>query len=166
MMLRHNLRTDAQICGKSASQASLFVRHGRGVNRVYCTGIDQKCLVVSYFNITSSAQESCVAVRPNYIRKWNFTKQHFPVATVSAGAKIREDRHTDPNAIPSHSSLGARVTNRRDQQTHHWAKPPLARVGVSLHDDPLDLGDDAVVTRRQNGRRHLGYSCKLYTRLR
>ena len=35
MMLRHNLRTDAQICGKSASQASLFVRHGRGVNRVY-----------------------------------------------------------------------------------------------------------------------------------
>ena len=32
MMLRHNLRTDAQICGKSASQASLFVR---GVNRVY-----------------------------------------------------------------------------------------------------------------------------------
>ena len=36
MMLRHNLRTDAQICGKSATQASLFVRHGRGVNRVYC----------------------------------------------------------------------------------------------------------------------------------
>ena len=36
MMLRNNLRTDAQICGKSASQASLFVRHGRGVNRVYC----------------------------------------------------------------------------------------------------------------------------------
>ena len=36
MMLHHNLRTDAQICGKSASQASLFVRHGRGVNRVYC----------------------------------------------------------------------------------------------------------------------------------
>ena len=27
MMLRHNLRTDAQICGKSASQVSLFVRH-------------------------------------------------------------------------------------------------------------------------------------------
>ena len=37
MMLRHNLRTDAHICGKSASQASLFVRHGRGVNRVYCS---------------------------------------------------------------------------------------------------------------------------------
>ena len=36
MMLRHNLHTDAQICGISASQASLFVRHGRGVNRVYC----------------------------------------------------------------------------------------------------------------------------------
>ena len=36
MMLSHNLRTDAQICGKSATQASLFVRHGRGVNRVYC----------------------------------------------------------------------------------------------------------------------------------
>ena len=35
MMLRHNLRTDAQICGKSATQASLFVRHGHGVNRVY-----------------------------------------------------------------------------------------------------------------------------------
>ena len=35
MMLRHNLRTDAHICGKSATQASLFVRHGRGVNRVY-----------------------------------------------------------------------------------------------------------------------------------
>ena len=35
MMLRHNLRTDAHICGKSASQASLFVCHGRGVNRVY-----------------------------------------------------------------------------------------------------------------------------------
>ena len=35
MMCRHNLRTDAQICGKSASQASLFIRHGRGVNRVY-----------------------------------------------------------------------------------------------------------------------------------
>ena len=35
MMLHHNLRTDAHICGKSASQAYLFVRHGRGVNRVY-----------------------------------------------------------------------------------------------------------------------------------
>ena len=35
MMLRHNLRTDVQNCGKSATQASLFVRHGRGVNRVY-----------------------------------------------------------------------------------------------------------------------------------
>ena len=35
MMLRQDLRTDAQICGKSASQASLFVHHGRGVNRVY-----------------------------------------------------------------------------------------------------------------------------------
>ena len=35
MMLRHDLRTGAQICGKSAIQASLFVRHGRGVNRVY-----------------------------------------------------------------------------------------------------------------------------------
>ena len=35
MMLHHNLRTDAQICGKSATQPSLFVRHGRGVNRVY-----------------------------------------------------------------------------------------------------------------------------------
>ena len=35
MMLCHDLRTDAQICGKSATQASLFVRHGRGVNRVY-----------------------------------------------------------------------------------------------------------------------------------
>ena len=35
MMLRHNLRTDAQICGKSATQDSLFVRHGRGVNWVY-----------------------------------------------------------------------------------------------------------------------------------
>ena len=34
-MLRHDLCTDAQICGKSASQASLFVQHGRGVNRVY-----------------------------------------------------------------------------------------------------------------------------------
>ena len=37
MILRHNLRTDAQICGKSATQASLFVRHGRGVNRAYMT---------------------------------------------------------------------------------------------------------------------------------
>ena len=37
MMLRHNLHTNAQICGKSATQASLFVRHGRGVNRVYST---------------------------------------------------------------------------------------------------------------------------------
>ena len=34
MMLRHNVRTDAQICGKSARQASLFVRLGRGMNRV------------------------------------------------------------------------------------------------------------------------------------
>ena len=35
MMLRHDLRTDAHICGTSASQASLFVHHGRGVNWVY-----------------------------------------------------------------------------------------------------------------------------------
>ena len=39
MMLRPNLRTDAQICGKSANQASLFVRHGRVVNRVYCDNV-------------------------------------------------------------------------------------------------------------------------------
>ena len=36
MILRHDLRTDAQIGGKFASQASLFVHHGRDVNRVYC----------------------------------------------------------------------------------------------------------------------------------
>ena len=35
MMLRHDLRTDAHICGKSARQASLFGHHGRDVNRVY-----------------------------------------------------------------------------------------------------------------------------------
>ena len=35
MMLRHDIRTDEQMCGKFASQASLFVHHGRGVNRVY-----------------------------------------------------------------------------------------------------------------------------------
>ena len=35
MMLRHYLRTDAQISGKIASQASLFLHHGRDVNRVY-----------------------------------------------------------------------------------------------------------------------------------
>ena len=35
MMLHHDLRTDAQICGKVASQASLFVHHGRDVNMVY-----------------------------------------------------------------------------------------------------------------------------------
>ena len=35
MKLRHSLRTDAQICGKSATQAYLFVRHGLGVNMVY-----------------------------------------------------------------------------------------------------------------------------------
>ena len=34
MMLRPDLRTDAHICGTSASQASLFVHHGRAVNRV------------------------------------------------------------------------------------------------------------------------------------
>ena len=43
MMLRHNLRTDAQMCGKSATQASLFVRHGRGVNRVYW--VSSSCLI-------------------------------------------------------------------------------------------------------------------------
>ena len=36
MMLRHDLRTDVHICGKFASQASLFVHHGRDVNIVYC----------------------------------------------------------------------------------------------------------------------------------
>ena len=44
MMLRHDLRTDAHICGKFASQASLFVHHGRDVNRVY--SIDE--LVINF----------------------------------------------------------------------------------------------------------------------
>ena len=47
MMLRHNLRTDAQICGKSASQASLFVRHGRGVNIQNGCGSVQWCIELS-----------------------------------------------------------------------------------------------------------------------
>ena len=34
MMLRHDLRTDAHICGKFAT---LSVHRGRGVNRVYST---------------------------------------------------------------------------------------------------------------------------------
>ena len=41
MMLRNNLRTDAQLCGKSASQAYLFVRHGRGVNRPLSRRLDR-----------------------------------------------------------------------------------------------------------------------------
>ena len=41
MMLRQDLRTDAQIYGKSASQAYIFVHHGRGVNRVYCVVADR-----------------------------------------------------------------------------------------------------------------------------
>ena len=39
--------TDAQICGKSASQASLFVRHGCGVNRVYCRALIKYTLMPS-----------------------------------------------------------------------------------------------------------------------
>ena len=35
MTLPHDLRTDAQMCGKFASQASLSVHHGRDVNRDY-----------------------------------------------------------------------------------------------------------------------------------
>ena len=35
MILRHDLGTDAQICGIFASQASFFVHYGRDVNRVY-----------------------------------------------------------------------------------------------------------------------------------
>ena len=52
MILRHNLRTDAQICGKSASQPSLFVRHGRGVNRVYWVALDTAILVIAVKNLT------------------------------------------------------------------------------------------------------------------
>ena len=62
MMLRHNVRTDAQICGKSATQASLFVRHGRGVNKVYCNKdydrFDVIIMLVLYA-ITSSTGFAC-----------------------------------------------------------------------------------------------------------
>mmetsp|Transcript_71005 Transcript_71005/g.140738 ORF Transcript_71005/g.140738 Transcript_71005/m.140738 type:complete len:268 (+) Transcript_71005:310-1113(+) len=35
-------------------------------------------------------------------------------------------------------------------------EPPSPRVGVSVHDDPLDLSDRPVVTMRHVGRRHEG----------
>ena len=44
MMLRHDLRTDAQICGKFASQASLFVHHGRDVNRVELFHLNERTI--------------------------------------------------------------------------------------------------------------------------
>ena len=58
MMLRHNLRTDAHICGKSVTQASLFVRHGRGVNRVYCTWADLAIPTLAGVNCAKHWEES------------------------------------------------------------------------------------------------------------
>ena len=63
MMLRHNLRTDAQICGKSATQASLFVRHGRGVNRLYSSSF---CTTRCLGNKVSSPFVRRYAIAPNY----------------------------------------------------------------------------------------------------
>ena len=56
MMLRHDLRTDAHICGKFASQPSLFVHHGRGVNRVYCVVLS----VQQLYNLTKCEPWSIV----------------------------------------------------------------------------------------------------------
>ena len=39
-----------------------------------------------------------------------------------------------------------------------WTKSPATRVRISLHDAPLDLGDDAVIARRELNRGHLGNS--------
>ena len=36
------------------------------------------------------------------------------------------------------------------------SKAPLPGVGVSLHDDTLDLGNDTVITGRHGGSRHHG----------
>lgn len=36
-----------------------------------------------------------------------------------------------------------------------WSHAPLAGVDVTLHNDALDLGDNAVVASGHNGRRHL-----------
>ena len=58
MMLRHNLRTDVQICGKSATQASLFVRHGRGVNRVYSKPTTNNNNLIISVNRKSSCSKS------------------------------------------------------------------------------------------------------------
>ena len=35
-----------------------------------------------------------------------------------------------------------------------WTQTPLSRVGVALHDDPLDLGDDAVIAGGHRAGRH------------
>lgn len=51
--------------------------------------------------------------------------------------------------------------SRKGRTTHHLllllslgSHTPPPRVGVSLHDAPLDLGDDAVVARREVHGRH------------
>ena len=71
-MLRHNLRTDVQICGKSASQASLFVRHGRGANRVYSALVNSVFLLIRllFFGLTLT-----FVYKYTICMAWRF---HFP----------------------------------------------------------------------------------------
>ena len=53
MMLRHDLRTDAQICDTFASQVSIFVHNGRGA--VYCIKakmhqfVNTSCCCIGYY---------------------------------------------------------------------------------------------------------------------
>lgn len=43
--------------------------------------------------------------------------------------------------------------------SHLGSEPPLPRVGVPLHDDPLDLGHHTVVASGDDGSGHQSHGC-------
>jgi hypothetical protein len=49
----------------------------------------------------------------------------------------------------------------------HWAETPTTRIGVPLHDTPLDFGDDTMIARCKFNCRHLrngernGFACEI-----
>ena len=60
----------------------------------------------------------------------------------------------------SHMIIMCHGAGRGRSAADLWTQPPLARVDITIHDDPLDLGTEAVVACHHLRRTHYPNACR------
>ena len=141
-MIRHDLHTGAQICGKSATQASLFVRHGRGVNRVYRLPY----LVTIVTNMQMSWNLRLFSIRPLFFYFLVYGFLGRKNGSVGRGKKIQIIKYTGTSFLQVYTvikvvtqNFSNRYLNKQQRKyleeflpdfvLSNWNKPSRNRAG-------------------------------------